>query len=146
MLRPLDLDTAVEDLKKHSLAPLNGEIARLVYLAATRDYNTGKYYHDGLSVRFTPEIASQALAECHQHIFQKMVETPLKELVDQLEEYIRGDSGCSTAQIVSTWMTLESYRVIIPLACDPLSAKLFCSNFMIALAILESRAKNRLEN
>lgn len=146
MLRPLNLGAAVEDLRKHSLAPLRGEIARLVYLAATRDYNTGKYYHDGLSVRFSPEIASQALAECHQEIFRKIVETPLKELVTQLEEYIRSEPGCPTDQIVSTWSTLESYRVIIPLACDPLSAKLFCSNFMIALAILESRAKNRLKN
>lgn len=146
MLTPLSLGAAVEDLKKHSLAPLRGEIARLVYLAATRDYNTGRYYHDGLSIRFTPEIANQALAECHQEIFQKMVEIPLHELVAQLEEYIHGDSDCLMDQIVSTWMTLESYRVIIPLFCDPLSAKLFCSNFMIALAILESRARNRLKN
>jgi hypothetical protein len=146
MLRPLNVGMALEDLKKHSLAPLRGEIARLVYLAATRDYNTGRYYHDGLSVRFTPEIASQALAECHQEIFQKMVETPLKELVFQLEEYINDDCGCQLNEIVSTWSRLETYRVIIPLSCDPLSAKLFRSNFMIALAILESRAKNRLEN
>jgi hypothetical protein len=146
MLKPLNLGAAVEDLKKYSLAPLHGEVARLVYLAATRDYNTGMYYHDGLAVRFTPEIAGQALAECHQEIFQKMVETPLKDLVNQLEEYIKSDSGCPMGQIVSTWMTLESYRVIIPLTCDELSAKLFCSNFMIALAILDSRAKNRLRN
>jgi hypothetical protein len=144
MLRPIKIDAAVEDLKKHSLAPLRGEIAQLVYLAATRDYNTGKYYHDGLAARFTPEIAGKALAECHKEIFQKVIDAPLKDVVVQLEEYMKGSYRGN--EIINTWLTLEPYRVIIPLSCDPLSAKLFCSNFMIALAILESRAKNPPEN
>jgi hypothetical protein len=144
MLRPLKIDAAVEDLKKHSLAPLRGEIAQLVYLAATRDYNTGKYYHDGLAARFTPEIASEALAECHKEIFQRVIDAPLKDVVMQLEEYMKGNYPEN--DIISTWLTLEPYRVIVPLSCDPLSAKLFCSNLMIALAILESRAKNRPTN
>ena len=144
MLRPIEINAAVQDLKRHSLASLRGEIARLVYLAATRDYNTGKYYHDGLAARFTQEIADQALAECHQEVFQRVAEAPLKALVSELEEYARGDY--SENELVSTWLTLEPYRVIIPLNCDLLSAKLFCSNFRIALAVLESRAKNRLKN
>lgn len=144
MLRPIKIDAAVEDLKKHSLAPLHGDVAQLVYLAATRDYNTGKYYHDGLAARFTPEIASKALAECHNEVFQKVVDAPLKDVVMQLEEYIRGSYPAN--ELINTWLTLEPYRVIIPLSCDPLSAKLFCSNFMIALAILESRVKNRPQN
>jgi hypothetical protein len=144
MLRPMELSAAVEDLKKHSLASLHGDVARLVYLSATRDYNTGKYYHDGLAARFTQEIASQALAACHQEVFQRMVEAPLQDLVSYLEEYISADS--QEDEVISTWLTLEPYRVIIPLTCDPLSAKLFCSNLMIALVILESRAKNRPKN
>jgi hypothetical protein len=144
VLRAIKVDTAIEDLKKHSLAPLRGEVAQLVYLAATRDYNTGKYYHDGLAARFTQEIAGQALAECHKEVFQKIVDTPLENIVLQLEEYIKG--GYPENEILNTWRTLEPYRVIIPLSCDPLSAKLFCSNFMIALAILESRGKNRQQN
>lgn len=138
------MSAAVEDLKKHSLASLHGEIARLVYLAATRDYNTGQYYHDGLASRFTQEIANKAIAECHEQVFQRVVEAPLEELVSQLEEYARGDY--SEEEIISTWLNLEPYRVIIPLTCDPLSAKLFCSNLKIALAILESRVKNRPRN
>lgn len=144
MLRPIEMSAAVEDLKKHSLASLHGEIARLVYLAATRDYNTGQYYHDGLASRFTQEIANKAIAECHEQVFQRVVEAPLEELVSQLEEYARGDY--SEEEIISTWLNLEPYRVIIPLTCDPLSAKLFCSNLKIALAILESRVKNRPKN
>lgn len=144
MLRPIEISTAVEDLKKHSLASLHGEIARLVYLASTRDYNTGEYYHDGLAVTFTQEITSRAIAQCHEEVFQRVLKAPLEELVSDLEEYIKG--GYSKDEIIRTWLTLEPYRVIIPLTCDPLSARLFCSNLMIALAILESRAKNRPTN
>lgn len=144
MLTSLKISAAVEDLRKRTLGSLHGEIARLVYLAATRDYNTGKYYHDGLAARFTHEVANQALAECHEEIFQKLVQASLKDLVSQLEEYLEG--AYSKDEIVETWSSLEPYRVIIPLNCDVLSAKLFCSNFMIALAILESRVKNRRKN
>ena len=31
--------------------------ARLIYLASMRDYNTGKYHHDGLAARFSPAVA-----------------------------------------------------------------------------------------
>lgn len=140
----MNLSAAVEDLKRHTLALLHGDVARLVYLAATRDYNTGKYYHDGLAARFNEEIAASALAECHREVFERMVDSPLADFVGHLEEYTRG--ACEEDQVISTWMTLEPYRVIIPLNSDPLSAKLFCSNVMIALVILESRAKNRLRN
>lgn len=140
MLKPIDTKAAVEDLKERTLASLRGEMARLVYLAATRDYNTGKYYHDGLALRFTEEIANRALAQCHGECFQRMVEAPLSEMVKQLEEYAQ---GVGTDDTVRTWLNLQPYRVITPLSCDPLSARLFCSNVMIALSILELRAKSR---
>lgn len=144
MLRHLDTGAAVEDLKKRTLASLRGDISRLVYLTATRDCNTGKYYHDGLATQFTEEIADLALAECHQEIFRKLAEAPLEEIVRQLEDYVR--ASYSTDEIIQTWSKLEPYRLMVPLICDRLSARLFCSNFTIALAILQSRAKNRYRN
>lgn len=140
MLKPIDTRAAVEDLKNRTLVSLQGEIARLVYLASTRDYNSGKYYHDGLALRFTEEIADKALAQCHGESFQRMLEAPLSALVSQLDEYVR----CACAEdTVRTWLNLEPYRAIMPLNCHPLSARLFCSNVRIALSILESRAKSR---
>ena len=117
----------------------------MVYLAATRDYNTGKYYHDGLAIKFTQEIASQALAACHQETFQRLVEAPLEDLVGQLDKYIKSNNS-EEAEVISTWLELEPFRVTIPLNCDPISAQLFCSNLRIALAILDSRAKNPLKS
>lgn len=135
----LQIREAVDDLKKRSLAVLRGDIAQLVYVAGTRDYNTGQYYHDGLAACFTPEIASKALAQCHQECFRRVVEASMRELVTQLDEYIK--SNRAPVGFISIWLSLEPYRVLTPLACDPFSAKLFCSNFKIALSILESRAR-----
>jgi|SRR5579875_317538 len=143
MLTRMHARAAVQDLKNRTLAPLHGDIARLVYLSATRDYNSGKYYHDGLALRFTEEIANQALAQCHAESFQKVAEIPLRELVGQLQEYL--ESVCAD-EAIQTWLDLEPYRMLMPLTCDPLSAKLFCSNVMIALTILESRAKKQRKN
>lgn len=140
----MEITAAIEDLWKHTLAPLHGDIARLVYLAGTRDYNTGKYYHDGLALRFSQEIANQALAECHEEVFRRVAGASLEELVSQLREYIKDDYSAN--EIIATWLNLEPYRVIIPRTRDAISVKLFCSNFTIALAILESRAKSHREN
>ncbi len=48
---------AYDDLLRRSLSKIRGDLARLIYLASTRDYNTGKYHHDGLAARFQAEIA-----------------------------------------------------------------------------------------
>ena len=60
--RRMDSETAIDDLKNRTIAGIAGDIGRLIYLASTRDYNTGRYYHAGLASRFTEEVASNALA------------------------------------------------------------------------------------
>jgi len=143
MLATRDVNGAVDYLKKRTLASLRGDIARLIYVASTRDYNTGVYYHDGVASCFTQEIANRALAQCHEESFRDIVEAPLEAMVEKLEEYMK--ANCSES-FLSTWLDIEPYRVLAPLACDPLATKLFCSNFKIALSILASRAKNRLRD
>lgn len=141
----LGLSQAIDDLKKHSLRSLSGDLSRLIYLAATRDYNTGKYYHDGLAIRFSSSMAGQALAACHREIFEQLMELPLEQFVGQLEEYVESNSS-EKEELIKMWQTLEPFRIVIPNACDPISAHLFCSNLRIALAILEHRAKNPRKN
>jgi hypothetical protein len=143
MLETRDINAAVNDLKKRSLSSLHSGLAQLVYVAGTRDYNTGQYYHDGLAARFTQEIASKALAQCHEECFLRVVEAPIEELVRLVDEYARVNSS---GQLVSTWLDIEPYRILVPLTCEPLSARLFCSNLKIALLILELRATNRLRD
>ena len=145
MVNPLSLGAAMEDLKKQTLSYLPGNLSRLIYLAATRDYNTGKYYHDGLAIRYSPSVAGQALAACHREAFDRLVELPLEPFVCQLEDYVESNSA-DREELIAMWRTLEPFRVVIPVSCDPIAAELFCSNLRIALAILDSRAKNPRKN
>jgi hypothetical protein len=145
MLKHHEIDIAADHLRKHTLPGLPGEIGKLVYLAGTRDYNTGRYYHDGLAHRFSEPVARKALEECHEETFRRLVQSPLKDLVTQLEIYVNSTQSPAD-EVIGAWQELEPYRVTIPLACDPLSSQLFCSNLKIALAILELRVKNRPSN
>ena len=144
-VNPLSLGAAMDDLRKHTLSTLPGHLSRLIYLAATRDYNTGRYYHDGLALRFSTGVANQALAACHRESFENLTELRLEQLVRQLEEYLESNSS-DREELLSMWRTLEPFRVVVPVDCDPISAQLFCSNIRIALAVLESRAKNPRKN
>jgi len=131
---------AIEDLRRRTLAAIRGDIAKLLYLASTRDYNTGRYYHDGLAFKFTEEIAEGALEFSHREIFRRLVFTPLEAFTEELETFIQ-TNHTAPERVIDVWKKLEPYRVTIPQNSDPVSAELFRSNVRIALAILEGRKK-----
>jgi hypothetical protein len=134
-----DLQAAIDDLRRRSLSHLPGDVGRLIYLASTRDYNTGAYYHDGLASAFSEQIAAQALAKCHWEVFSDLVHSPIEKLIHELNTYFES-LPADKLELLAAWTKLEPYRVTVPAACDCLSAQLFYSNVKIALAILTYRA------
>lgn len=138
----MDVQEAAQDLRWRTLAKIERPLDRLIYLASTRDYNTGLYYHDGLAARFTQEIACQALADCHREVFRQLVGAPLKDLVAQVEGYM-GTTHTSAAEFIAVWKGLEPYRVVVPVDTDLLSTEFLFSNIKVALAILEHRLNSR---
>jgi len=143
-MSPTGLRKATEDLRERTLKSVPGEIARLVYLASTRDYSTGRYYHEGLAFRFSNEIAEMALESLHREVFEKLVLSSLEFFVQELDAFIR--STCADPKkVMETWKELQPYRVIIPQNCDCVADALFFSNIRIALAILESRQSKTLQ-
>ncbi len=137
----VDVLQAAQDLRDRTLAGMPRSLDRLVYLASTRDYNTGLYYHDGLASRFTPEVACEALANCHFEVFRQLVLCPLEDLVAQLEAYVRS-THANPVEVVAAWRKLEPFRVAVPLDTDPLSSEFLNSGLRTALAILEARWKS----
>jgi hypothetical protein len=129
---------AAEDLRRRTLAGIRDPLDQLIYLASMRDYNTGLYYHAGLSTRFGDDVACEALAHCHHEAYWRLLSSPLESVVEQLESYA-SRSGTSAEEMIAAWKSLEPYRVAVPAKSDPLAAEFVCSNVKIALSILESR-------
>jgi hypothetical protein len=135
--KPAAVVDALRDLQSRTLAKLDGDLARLVYLASTRDYNTGRYAHDGLSFHYSESVAQEALATAHRGVFESLALSPLRVVVANLEEYIR--SGCAGPnELVTAWNASGAYRILSPVTADSLTVKLFNSNIKVALAIVKA--------
>src|SRR6267143_3030339 len=111
--RNIDLEPAITDLRSRTLSRLPGDFSRLVYLASSRDCNTGKYYHDGLAFHFSEMVVSRAFAECHREVFDRLVYASLEELIDELCNYISSTDE-RPEEFLKSWEHLGSYRVTIP--------------------------------
>ena len=131
---------AAESLRRRTLSAMARPIDRLIYLASTRDYNTGVYYHDGLATAYSQDVSCQALAVCHREAFRELLGTSLQDLVSQLEGYMRSVQQ-SAETFIAAWKKLEPYRVTVPVESDPLATEFFFANLRTALAIVESRQK-----
>ena len=132
------MQQAYDDLQRRSLSKIPGDLARLIYLASTREYNTGRYHHDGLAARYREDAAEQALREAHRHVFQKVAACSLEELVQELRTYVDASSQ-SREELLRAWQKLEPFRVALPMDVSPVAARFFVSNVRLALAILRHR-------
>jgi hypothetical protein len=130
------LQAAYDDLLRRSLSKISGDLARVIYLASTRDYNTGTYHHDGLAARFRSDVAATALEAAHREIFYKIAACSLEQLVGELEIYLNS-SRQAREDVLHIWQKLEPYRLALPMDTNAAVARLFISNVRLALAILQ---------
>src|ERR1035441_3235736 len=69
---PEELEHLVRDFEERTLAGMEGQFSRLVYLASLRDYNTGRYHHYGLESRYALEAVDEGLHHCHVRVFEEL--------------------------------------------------------------------------
>ena len=137
-VRLVPVQDAYDDLLNRTLSRISCDLGRLIYLASTRDYNTGNYYHEGLSSRFSLDVARKALEIAHRQAFYKVSAFSLEDLVSDLEAYLRSTRE-NPQECLRAWQKLEPYRIAIPTEVNLTVARLFTSNLRLALAILRSR-------
>jgi hypothetical protein len=136
--------SARRDLHDRTLSKLSVPLERLVYLASLRDYSSGRYFHDGLTMRFSEKVAAEAMKQEHMEVFHELAHTSLQTLVRQLNRYLDSLQEDRTESL-RTWECLEPYRVVVPVGADGLAIGVFLSNIRIAVAILVMQQQSLLQ-
>jgi hypothetical protein len=133
-----DFELVIREIERELLQVIHEDIARLIFLASTRDYYDGRYRHDYIAFNFSEELADQGLAAFHRELFERVALSPLAELVRQLESYLRS-LLLPLTEVLILWGKHAPYRVLPPRVCEPWHAELFFSNVRVAIAILQNR-------
>ena len=126
----------IHDLTLSTLARISCLFSRLAYLASLRDISTNVYEHAGLAAIYPRVAVRQALEQCHQEIFERILEMPLLAQEEDLRAHLRSlPNGSRNAAM--QWRRLESYRALLPADSPEYLKELFCSNVRAILEILE---------
>jgi hypothetical protein len=134
----MTMNKAYDDLQHRTLGAIPCDLARLIYLASTRDYNSGAYHHEGLAARYGLESARVALRAAHKDVFYRLMALSLEGLVSELDTYVRSSREVP-AGVVHAWQELEPYHVAVPMEVDRTMVMLFLSNVKLALEALRLR-------
>ncbi len=134
---PTDLQRAMDDLWRRTLAQIPTLFGKIVYLAELRDENSGTYQHFGLAQRYSAEEADRILRESHERVFGEWLNCPLEHQRDNLEEYLRTlDDDRET--VLRTWMTLAPYNNLIPINTREAERLLYISDLELILDVLRN--------
>jgi hypothetical protein len=126
----------IQDLTTTTLAAIPTLFARLLYLASLRDLSSGRYSHAGLSAVYSEEAVQQALAQCHEEVFERILESPLEIQREELQTCLGAMEG-GMQSAVTQWRKLEAYRLLLTVDSPDYLKELFCSNIRLLLEILE---------
>jgi hypothetical protein len=86
----MTLKSALQDVKETTLAAIAGLLGKLSYLGSLKRRGQGRYDHWGMESVHGPDSAERALKAAHVEVVAGVLRTPLKELLEDLEESSRG--------------------------------------------------------
>jgi hypothetical protein len=126
----------IHDLTLSALARISSPFSRLAYVASLRDICTNVYEHAGLAAVYPQAAVRQALEQCHQELFERILETPLVVQEEHLRAHLRTLPN-GFRRTAAQWRRLEAYRTMLPADSPDYLKELFCSNVRAILEILE---------
>jgi hypothetical protein len=97
------------------LANISTYYGRLVYLAATRNTDNGKYEHFGfISGSSAGLIASGKLKRIHENVFMGWVGCSLEAKAADIALYITSIKDVDKCLLIDTWLRLTPYLNLVP--------------------------------
>jgi hypothetical protein len=130
------LDEAAWKASEEILSLLPNDLTRLIYLTSIRDYNSGIYRHPQLSRQFDATVAHHVFEVSHRQVFARLLASPIRNYVEQLEGYIRY-SRAERDLFLESWQSLKAYQAAIPAGIPNRASAAYFLNVESALMILE---------
>ena len=130
-----------EDFTARTLAVISSDFGRLYYVSSLKDSVTGRYQHDGLSDMYSEDSVQEALGQCHEELFSRILETPLADQERDLRICI-AMGGERFWNVVDAWRDHKFVRTLCPEGLPTYLNDLFCSNLAALLAIFSSQRVN----
>ena len=121
------------DLALYYLEPLNGSFSRLAYLASLKKPSSQTYSHDRLAAVYGPEPVNESLADCHEELFERLLEMPLAQQEEELRQFVGTLPEGKEKGIEICQKRMEDW---IPLKAPDYLKELFRSNLTALLALL----------
>jgi hypothetical protein len=131
----------VEDFSSQTLAAISTDFARLHYVSSLKDANSGRYEHDGLTSLYSENAVQAALSHCHEELFSRILETPLRDQERDLHACL-GSAGDKYWDLVERWRENRDFQSMCPEGLPDYLQDLFCSNMAALLAIFSSKKPN----
>ena len=124
------------DLALHYLEPLNGNVSRLAYIASLNNLSSQTYLHERLTTVYGPERVSEALASCHEELFERLLEMPLAQQEEELRRFVGTLPEGNLEGIKICRQRIEDW---IPSETPSYLKELFRSNLTVLLELLHDR-------
>jgi len=128
----------IEDFTSRTLAVIQSDFGRLYYVSSLKDPATGRYLHDGLVDIYSEDSVQEALVQCHEELFSRILETPLPEQERDLRKCL-DTTRDRFWTIVDAWREDSSVQTMCPEGLPGYLKQLFCSNLAALLAIFSSQ-------
>jgi len=131
----------IEDFSSRSLAAISSDFGRLYYVSSLKDSDSGRYEHDGLMSLYPENAVQSGISHCHEELFTRILETPLKEQESDLRECLDA-AGDQYWDVVESWRETRYFREMCPKGLPDYLQELFCSNMSALLAIFSAKKPN----
>jgi len=128
----------IEDFTSRTLAVIPSVFGRLYYVSSLKDSTTGQYRHEGLVEVYSENSVQEALGQCHEELFSRILETPLDDQARDLRKCL-DSAGDRFWTIVESWREDRSFQSMCPEGLPSYLNDLFCSNLGALLAIFSSQ-------
>ena len=123
-----------------AISKIPTSFGKLTLLASLRDENTG-HYTDTLAALVYGKRLGAILEQRHRELFLAWLGLDLSTQTTQVEQYITVD-GENQYSLNEQWIQQRLYEKLIPPAAREVERKLFVSNLVTILLLLEGRLRS----